>query len=48
MVLDAKTGEVLAMANTGTIDPNGDITSQLEKGKNFDNPSVTRRLSPAR
>ena len=46
VVLDAKTGEVLAMANTGTIDPNGDITSQLEKGKNFDNPSVTSPFEP--
>ena len=34
------------MANTGTIDPNGDITSQLEKGKNFDNPSVTSPFEP--
>ena len=46
VVLDAKTGEVLAMANTGTIDPNGDITSQLDKGKNFDNPSVTSPFEP--
>lgn len=46
VVLDAKTGEVLAMANTGTIDPTGDIEKQLEKGKNFDNPAVTHPFEP--
>lgn len=46
VVLDAATGEVLAMANDGTIDPTGDISRQLEKGKNFDNPAVTHPFEP--
>ncbi|WJZ03163.1 peptidoglycan D,D-transpeptidase FtsI family protein [Corynebacterium freiburgense] len=46
VVLDATTGEVLAMANDGTIDPTGDISRQLEKGKNFDNPAVTHPFEP--
>ncbi|MDU0478068.1 penicillin-binding protein 2 [Staphylococcus chromogenes] len=46
VVLDAKTGEVLAMANTDTVDPNGDISKQVEKGKNFDNPSITHPFEP--
>lgn len=46
VVLDATTGEVLAMANDNTIDPTGDISRQLEKGKNFDNPAVTHPFEP--
>lgn len=46
VVLDAKTGEVLAMANTDTIDPTGNVEKQLEKGKNFDNPSITHPFEP--
>lgn len=46
VVLDATTGEVLAMANGNTIDPTGDISRQLEKGKNFDNPAVTHPFEP--
>lgn len=46
VVLDAKTGEVLAMANTDTVDPNGDVSKQVEKGKNFDNPAVTHPFEP--
>lgn len=46
VVLDATTGEVLAMANTDTIDPNGDIAQQLEDGKHFDNRSISFPYEP--
>lgn len=46
VVLDAHTGEVLAMANTGTIDPNGDVEKQLADGKNFDNLSISHPYEP--
>lgn len=46
VVLDAKTGQVLAMANSDTIDPTGDISKQVEKGRSFDNPAVTHPFEP--
>lgn len=46
VVLDAKTGEVLAMANTSTIDPNGDLERQLESGRSFENPSISHPYEP--
>ncbi|WIM69046.1 penicillin-binding protein 2 [Corynebacterium breve] len=46
VVLDVATGEVLAMANTDTIDPNGDLEKQLDKGKNFENPSISHPFEP--
>ncbi|MBG6121969.1 peptidoglycan D,D-transpeptidase FtsI family protein [Corynebacterium aquatimens] len=46
VVLDAKTGEVLAMANTGTIDPNGDLEKQLADGRSFENPSISNPFEP--
>ncbi|AKK03527.1 peptidoglycan D,D-transpeptidase FtsI family protein [Corynebacterium epidermidicanis] len=46
VVLDAKTGEVLAMANTDTVDPTGDVSKQVERGKSFDNPAVTHPFEP--
>lgn len=46
VVLDAKTAEVLAMANTDTIDPNGDIEQQLAAGRSFDNPSISAPFEP--
>lgn len=46
VVLDAKTAEVLAMANTGTINPNEDTAKQIEEGKSFDNPSITHPFEP--
>lgn len=46
VVLDARTGEVLAMANTGTIDPNGNVEKQLEQGKDFDNDSISHPFEP--
>lgn len=46
VVLDAHTGEVLAMANTGTINPNGIIEQQLKQGKGFENPNVSHPFEP--
>ena len=46
VVLDAKTGEVLAMANTSTIDPNGDLERQIEAGRSFENPSISHPYEP--
>ncbi|AGU15461.1 hypothetical protein CARG_06685 [Corynebacterium argentoratense DSM 44202] len=46
VVLDAKTGEVLAMANSDTVDPMGDIQRQLERGKSFDNSAITSPFEP--
>ncbi|MCQ4620769.1 penicillin-binding protein 2 [Corynebacterium genitalium ATCC 33030] len=46
VVLDAATGEVLAMANTSTIDPNGDLEKQLSQGRSFDNPSISHPFEP--
>lgn len=46
VVLDAATGQVLAMANTGTIDPNKDIEKQLDKDKTFDNRSISHPFEP--
>lgn len=46
VVLDAKTGQVLAMANTSTIDPNGDLEKQLEAGRSFENPSISHPYEP--
>ncbi|MBV7292100.1 peptidoglycan D,D-transpeptidase FtsI family protein [Corynebacterium sp. TAE3-ERU16] len=46
VVLDSTTGEVLAMANTDTIDPTGDIERQLSKGRFFGNPAVQAPFEP--
>lgn len=46
VVLDAHTAEVLAMANTDTIDPNGNIEAQLKAGKDFSNPSISVPFEP--
>lgn len=46
VVLDAHTGRVLAMANTDTINPNGDIQAQLNEDKTFDNLSVSSPFEP--
>lgn len=46
VVLDAKTGEILAMANDGTINPMGDIEDQLNRNKDFDNSSITSPFEP--
>ncbi len=46
VVLDAKTAEVLAMANSDTINPNEDTAKQIERGKSFDNPAITHPFEP--
>lgn len=46
VVLDTATGKVLAMANTDTIDPNGDIGKQLAEGKVFDNTAISAPFEP--
>lgn len=46
IVLDARTAEVLAMANSDTIDPTGDIERQIKQGKSFNNPSVSNPFEP--
>ncbi|WCZ39248.1 Penicillin-binding protein PbpB [Corynebacterium jeddahense] len=46
VVLDAHTGEVLAMANTDTINPNGDVEKQIKQGKDFENPAVSHPFEP--
>ncbi len=46
VVLDAHTGEVLAMANTDTINPNGDLEKQLSQGKDFENKSISHPFEP--
>lgn len=46
VVLDAHTAEVLAMVNTGTIDPNGDVEKQVEQGKDFENPTISAPYEP--
>ncbi|WP_414646308.1 peptidoglycan D,D-transpeptidase FtsI family protein [Corynebacterium sp. UBA2622] len=46
VVLDARTGEVRAMANTDTIDPNGDLQKQLQEGRDFDNNAVSAPFEP--
>ena len=46
VVLDAHTGEVLAMANTDTINPNGNVEQQVKQGKDFENPSVSKPFEP--
>lgn len=46
VVLDAATGQVLAMANTDTVDPNKNVEDQLDEGKDFDNRSVSHPYEP--
>jgi len=46
VVLDARTAEVLAMANTDTIDPNGNLEKQLKEGRDFDNNAVSAPFEP--
>lgn len=46
VVLDAHTGAVKAMANTDTIDPNGDIERQLGQKKTFENPTISNPFEP--
>ncbi|VEH79974.1 Penicillin-binding protein [Corynebacterium kutscheri] len=46
VVLDVETGEVLAMANSDTIDPMGDIQRQIDQGKDFSNTSISAPFEP--
>lgn len=46
VVLDAVTGQVLAMANTDTVDPNKNIEDQLKEGKDFENRSISHPYEP--
>ena len=46
VVLDAKTGKVLSMATTDTINPSGDISKQLEAGKEFGNRTISTPFEP--
>ncbi|GAB3702333.1 peptidoglycan D,D-transpeptidase FtsI family protein [Corynebacterium nasicanis] len=46
VVLDVATGQVLAMANTDTIDPNGNIDRQLAAGKDFENQTISHPFEP--
>ncbi|WP_370658777.1 peptidoglycan D,D-transpeptidase FtsI family protein [Corynebacterium sp. ACRPJ] len=46
VVLDAATGQVLAMANTDTVDPNKNVEDQLDEGKDFENRSVSHPYEP--
>ncbi|MDO5511213.1 penicillin-binding protein 2 [Corynebacterium sp.] len=46
VVLDVATGKVLAMANTDTIDPNGNIERQLAEGKDFENQTISHPFEP--
>ncbi|SER37831.1 peptidoglycan D,D-transpeptidase FtsI family protein [Corynebacterium cystitidis] len=46
VVLDVATGDVLAMANTDTIDPNGDLEKQLSQGRDFENQAISHPYEP--
>ncbi|AGP30578.1 peptidoglycan D,D-transpeptidase FtsI family protein [Corynebacterium terpenotabidum] len=46
VVLDAKTGEVIAMATSDTINPMGDLQQQVDQGKEFTNRAVESAFEP--
>lgn len=46
VVLDVKTGKVLTMANSGTINPNGNIEKQLKDNKSFENTTISSPFEP--
>lgn len=46
VVLDAKSGEVLAMANDSTSNPNEDYAKEERAGKRNDNPSISTPFEP--
>lgn len=46
VVLDAKSGEVLAMANDSTSNPNEDYAEEQKAGKRNDNPSISAPFEP--
>lgn len=46
VVLDVETAQVLAMAQTDTIDPSGNIERQLGRGKEFGNSTISAPFEP--
>ncbi|AWB81566.1 cell division protein FtsI [Corynebacterium yudongzhengii] len=46
VVLDVQTAEVLAMANTDTINPNKNVEEQIEDGKSFENSTISHPYEP--
>lgn len=46
VVMDAKTGQVMALAQSGTANPNRDIGAEVEDGRNLSNDPVTRAFEP--
>lgn len=46
VVLDSKTGEIIAMGSSDTIDPNGDIEKQLKRKKVFGDRATADSFEP--
>lgn len=46
IVLDAKTGEIMAMATSDTINPMGDLQKQVSEGKEFTNRAIESAFEP--
>lgn len=46
VVMDSHTGEVMAMAQSATANPNRDIGNEIEEGRNLSNDPVTRAFEP--
>ena len=46
VVMDAKTGEIISMASSDTINPNGDIEKQLDKKKVFGDRTTAESFEP--
>lgn len=46
VVLDSATGEILAMANSGSINPMGNIEQQVQRGKDFTNTAISSPFEP--
>ena len=46
VVLDAKTGQILSMAQSDSVNPNKDIGAQVKKGKDISNIAVTSPFEP--
>ncbi|WP_370551492.1 MULTISPECIES: peptidoglycan D,D-transpeptidase FtsI family protein [Corynebacterium] len=46
VVLDVQTGQVVAMASSDTVDPNGDVEKQLDQDKIFGDRNTTNAFEP--
>ncbi|MEJ5920581.1 MULTISPECIES: peptidoglycan D,D-transpeptidase FtsI family protein [unclassified Corynebacterium] len=46
VVLDAKSGEILSMAQSGTANPNRDIGAEVDAGRNMNNSPVSDPFEP--